>query len=176
MNIKKLSLALGLSMSLVAGAAYASSGNGTVTFIGSIITAPCSIAPESVDQTVNLGQISNMALENGGKSTPQPFTIKLLGCDVSALTDKTVTTTFTGTASSVSTNRLAIVGTASGASVAITNNSAVDIPLGQPSSPTLIQNGNNILLFSAYLQGDGASATIVPGEFQAVANFTLDYQ
>lgn len=39
----------------------ADQGHGTVTFTGSIIDAPCSIAPESIDQTVNLGQISNVA-------------------------------------------------------------------------------------------------------------------
>ena len=34
------------------------SGHGKVTFTGSIIDAPCSIAPESIDQTVDLGQVS----------------------------------------------------------------------------------------------------------------------
>ncbi|MDI6978669.1 type 1 fimbrial protein, partial [Serratia sp. Se-RSBMAAmG] len=32
--------------------------SGKVTFTGSIIDAPCSIAPGSVDQTVSLGAIS----------------------------------------------------------------------------------------------------------------------
>ncbi|WP_162873675.1 fimbrial protein, partial [Klebsiella pneumoniae] len=63
-----------------------------------IIDAPCSIAPESIDQTVDLGQVSNVALKNGGKSNPRPFEIKLEQCDITTL--KTVKTTFSGVASS----------------------------------------------------------------------------
>ncbi|MDI7374327.1 type 1 fimbrial protein, partial [Cronobacter sakazakii] len=47
---------------------------------------------------------------------------------------------------------------------------------GEASAAHQLQEGNNTLLFSAYLQGDGASATIVPGDFTAVADFTLAYQ
>ena len=49
------------------------------------------------------------------------------------------------------------------------------ITLGAATAPQDLQEGNNTLLFSAYLQGDGASAVIVPGEFTAIADFTLDY-
>ncbi len=53
-----------------------------VTFKGAIIEAPCSIAPESIDQTIELGQISNMALADGGKSSPKTFDIALQNCNV----------------------------------------------------------------------------------------------
>ncbi|MBU5899673.1 fimbrial protein, partial [Vibrio cholerae O1] len=75
----------------------ADQGHGKVNFIGSIIDAPCSIAPESIDQTVDLGQVSNVALKNGGSSNPRSFDIKLEQCDTTTL--KSVSTTFTGSAS-----------------------------------------------------------------------------
>jgi len=175
MNMKKLVIAVAMASGMVMGSASAADqGHGTVTFIGSIIDAPCSISPDSVDQTVNLGEVSNVALKNGGTSEPQPFDIKLEQCDTSTL--KTVQATFTGAPSAGNPDLLGITGTAKGASIAITNGSGEVITLGTPSPAQTLQNGNNTLAFSAYLQGDGASATVVPGSFQSVADFTLSYQ
>ena len=176
MRFCKIALVLGMGVALTSGLANAADqGHGTVTFIGSIIDAPCSITPGSIDQTVNLGEISNKALENGGKSSPSPFDIKLENCDISALQDKTVTVTFSGTESTALPGHLAISGNASGASIAITNNDGTNIPLGTPGSPSVIQQ-DNTLSFSAYLEGNGASSAVVPGTFVSVANFTLAYQ
>jgi type 1 fimbria pilin len=150
-------------------------GRGKITFTGSIIDAPCSIAPESSDQTVNLGQISNVALKNGGKSVPRDFSIKLEQCDIATL--KTVTTTFSGSASKSNPDLLGIVGTASGASIAITDMGSNPIKLGEATTSKTLSNGNNTLHYSAYLQGDsGDSAKITPGEFSGIADFTLAYQ
>ncbi|MCK7230260.1 type 1 fimbrial protein [Enterobacter asburiae] len=175
MNAKKIALTIAMASVFAMGAANAATdqGHGTVTFTGSIIDAPCSITPESADQTVDLGQVSNLALKDGGKSVPQTFTIKLTQCDVT--TKKTVKTTFAGTESTAQTGLLALTGTAKGASIAIVSATGTVIPLGTPSAAQTLLTGDNNLEFSAYLQGDGASATIVPGTFKSVANFTLDY-
>ena len=79
MKLNKIMLAavMAFGVSTVANAAVKDQGHGKVTFSGSIIDAPCSIAPESLDQTVELGAISNVALKSGGKSTPRNFQIKL---------------------------------------------------------------------------------------------------
>lgn len=177
MKFSKFALAMGMGVAMMASAANAADqGHGTVTFIGSIIDAPCSITPDTIDQTVNLGQISTKALANGGQSTPRPFDIKLENCQVSALNDKTVTATFTGTASQVNPDRLAIAGTASGASIALTQDGNTPLKLGEASSPTTIRDGNNTLHFAAFLNGDGEDVPVVPGDFSAVANFALAYQ
>lgn len=169
-------LALATSAILVSGTVNAaSSGHGTVTFTGSIISAPCSIAPETIDQTVNLGQISYKMLASDGMSPPRPFEIKLENCDVTALADKTVTATFTGTESALRPGYLAIQGTASGASIAITADNGRNIALGQITPATVIQDNNNTLRFAAYLQGSHKER-VLPGEFTSVANFTLAYQ
>ncbi|MGL4723250.1 MAG: fimbrial protein [Scandinavium sp.] len=175
MKLNKLAVVMGLV--LASGsvmAAPADMGHGTVTFSGSIIEAPCSITPESVDQTVDLGQVSSTALANGGKSAPKAFQIELKNCDLGTLTK--VKTLFTGATSAGNPDLLGISGSASGASIAITDGSGQVIDLGTASAPQTLQNGNNTLSFSAYLQGDGASATVVPGDFTSVANFSIAYE
>ncbi|MEX5760539.1 fimbrial protein, partial [Providencia hangzhouensis] len=145
---------------------------------GSIIDAPCSISPDSIDQTVELGQISNVALVNGGKSSPRSFDIALENCDMTGF-DKGVQLTFSGAAASFdNTNKtLGIVGTGAGAGVQITNGSGNIITLGTPTPFQNIQDGNNTLRFSAYLVGNGGDIkTITAGEFSSVADFTLSYQ
>ncbi len=171
--------------SMVSTANAANQGSGSITFTGSIITAPCSIAPDSVDQTVNLGSVANKALENGNKSSPQTFNIKLQNCDISDLSNKTVTTTFTGTPSAGNANNLGLNGSAKGASIVLSQGGA-DIKLGEATAATKVIEGTNTLTFAAYLQGETTTAAsgttpatyakIVPGDFKSVANFVLAYQ
>lgn len=175
MNMTKALLAAFIALGVTSAANAADNGHGKVTFKGSIIDAPCSIAPESLDQTVELGQVSNVALQNNGKSTPRNFTIKLENCEFGTPpASNKVALTFTGAETAAGNGRLGITGTASGASVGITDGSGSLIKLGEAINAQTLQNGNNTLPFSAYVQGDGA--TITEGDFQAVADFTLAYQ
>jgi len=176
MKMNKALLAIAVAFGLTSVAQAADQGHGKVTFTGSIIDAPCSIHPDSIDQTVDLGQIANVALAGGGKSTPRNFTIDLENCMFGTpATRNNVTVTFTGMESAAGNGLLGITGTASGASVAVTDGSGTVIELGTPIKAQLLQEGNNTLSFSAYLQGNGASATITEGNFQAVTDFTLAY-
>ena len=85
-----------LTLGLLAGSiSVAHAADGTVTFLGSVHSGACSIKPGSVDQTVRLGAIAKHQLESGGKSTARSFYIELEGCDLSSLTDKTVTSAMT---------------------------------------------------------------------------------
>lgn len=167
-----------VSLFMLAGSASmvqaAGAGQGTVTFEGSIIEAACSIAPESVDQTVGLGQIAKSQLEEGGASQPEPFEIKLVGCDTETL--KSVSTTFTGGVSKDVPGALGIVGTASGAGIIMRDSTGADVVLGTPTASQPIQDGNNTLLFGAFLKGAAAADAVVPGEFTAITNFSLAYQ
>lgn len=175
MKLNKIMMAAVLAFG-AASVAQADQGHGTVTFTGSIIDAPCSIDPTSIDQTVNLGQVSNVALAKGGTSKPENFDIKLVNCSVGTI--KTVTTTFTGAPGKD--GRLGLTGTAKGASIAIFDGANAAIKLGEPTTATGIKDGNNTLLFSAYLKGDGTAtettSVVVPGDFKSIANFTLAYQ
>ncbi|ROL62660.1 fimbria A protein [Pseudomonas protegens] len=150
-------------------------GRGTVTFTGAVIDSPCSISSNSVDQVVELGLISNGVLQaNDGKGTSKPknFEIQLEGCSVA--TAKTVTTTFTGAAGKD--KRLGVTGNAKGVSIVIADGAGAPIDLGKPTVGHGLQEGNNTLLFSAYMQGDGVAADIVPGDFKGVVDFSLAYQ
>ncbi|WP_332459523.1 fimbrial protein, partial [Serratia marcescens] len=82
MKLNKIMMAAVLAFGVASVAHAKDQGHGTVTFKGAIIDAPCSITPETVDQTVNLGQISNVALKNGGQSSPKNFVIKLENCEL----------------------------------------------------------------------------------------------
>lgn len=160
------------SFANVASAATTDGGHGTVKFHGYIIDAPCSIDGGKTDQTIELGDISSDSLKLGGNSTPAPFTIDLKNCSLT--TAKSVTATFTGAAGSD--NNLGITGDAKGASIVLTDGAGTKINMGEPTAAQQLQNGDNSLSFSAYLQGDGASTAIVPGEFNSIADFTLSYE
>jgi type 1 fimbria pilin len=176
MKLNKIVLAVSLALGMASFANAADQGHGKVTFTGSIIDAPCSIAPESIDQTVELGQISNAALKDNGQSTPKNFDIKLESCSFGTPAAKNkVQVTFTGMESAGGKGLLGITGNAKGASVAITAADGQIIELGKPTKAHALQDGNNTLSFAAYMQGDGASAAITEGDFQAVADFTLAY-
>lgn len=168
-----LAVTLAMGMSSIANAA--DQGNGKVTFTGSIIDSPCSVTPDSIDQTVELGQISKSSLQDGGKSTPRNFEINLENCAFGEAQAKNkVNVTFTGMESVGGNGLLGITGTATGASVAITDGAGKRIQLGKANSTQILQDGKSTLAFSAYVQGD-AGATITEGDFQSVADFTLAY-
>lgn len=179
MKLNKIMLAAVVAFGMSSMAVHAANeGQGTVTFTGSIIEAPCSITPETVDQTVELGQVSNALLKKGGKSTPKAFTIDLENC-VLEENKKNVAVTFTGVESNITGHdgMLGISGQASGASVAITDAGGNLIKLGSASPLVGVNEGNTSLRFAAFLQGDSSeSADVVPGDFTAVADFTLAYQ
>lgn len=183
MKLSKIALAMGLGMALVSGFANAAAsgvttpavggqGHGTVHFKGEIIDAPCSISPESADQTVDLGQVSNSALANKGTSSPVSFDIKLQNCDIS--TYKTVKATWSGTPDQNMQTAWGITGTASGAAIILRDASEKQIELGQETAPTTLTADDTTIAMSAFLQGDGT--TVVPGEFTGAADFVLSYQ
>lgn len=176
MSMNKALLAAVIVLGSTSMAHAADQGSGHVKFSGTIIDAPCSIKPEAVNQTVEMGQISNAALQNGGQSTPRSFSIGLENCTFGTEESKNkARVTFTGMESAAKNGLLGITGAAKGASIAITDGSGAVIELGKPTAEQVLQASNNTLSFAAYMQGDGESATITEGDFQAVANFTLAY-
>ncbi|MGY2374350.1 fimbrial protein [Pseudomonas sp. SDO524_S393] len=164
-----------LSVGLLAGSmSVANAADGTVTFLGSVHSGACSIKPDSVDQTVRLGAIAKHQLQAGGKSEARRVLIELEGCDLTGLTDNTVTTTFTGAPSAVVPGAIGTVGGAGGVGIMMTHGNAL-VELGKPTAPQIISAGDNTLEFGAYVQG-AATDPIIPGDFSAVTNFTLAYQ
>lgn len=164
-----------VAMALVSfGANAADQGHGKVNFKGTIINAPCGIAPESADQSIDFGQISKAHLNNGGLSIKKDVDIKLVNCDFGdPAVGNTVSVAFTGTT----------VGNAETLGLSDTN--AVIKMTGQDgkfvqfdgktaSNTTTLMNGDNTLHYQAWVQ-KGAQA-VTEGDFTAVANFTLAYK
>ncbi|HDX8594258.1 TPA: fimbrial protein [Aeromonas dhakensis] len=180
--------ALALSLALSTGAAFAEEtpppatnppvdqGHGTVRFIGAIIDAPCSIAPESVDQTVQMGEIANVLLNKQGATPLRPFEIHLEDCDFATASDATVT--FNGIPADTAKKSLALNGGGSGGAISLVNKqNGEEIVLGTPTKVASLVNGDNHLKFGAKVistVAEGGKA--VPGEFDASADFIMTYQ
>lgn len=176
MKFNKSVIALGLGLALSASAfAGTNQGSGQVHFKGEIIEAPCSITPDTVDQTVDMGKIATSALANGGRSDSFPFQIDLKNCSTTALSDSTVTVTFEGPRDGLDNAALGIEGQAKNAAIYLTNGGGKTIDLGQPSDAIQITDGSNTLNFSSYLKGY-TETMATPGEFTATTNFVLTYQ
>ena len=181
MKANKILVAMGVGSMLLCGSAFAAAGgagSGKVTFNGEIINAPCSVAPESVDQVVEMGQITTKELANGGESNSKPFSIKLLNCEISDAEDA-VKVTFSGAKDPVDSSLLVIGGgQAAGAGIKMTAPGGAPIVLGTPTSAFTLVNGDNELPFSAVLKGYASQDTnpLTAGAFTAVTNFTLSYE
>lgn len=185
MKLSKIALVMGISMTLISGFANAeeassttvaagNAGHGTVHFKGEIIDAPCSISPDSADQTVDLGQVSTASLKDGGESAPVAFSIKLQNCSIS---DKsTVTATWSGTEDTNQTGVWGITGTASGAGIILRDASEKQIKLGAETAKTTLTANDTTIAMSAFLKGDGDKIDVVPGAFTGAADFVLAYQ
>lgn len=92
-NFKRSVLATAfISSAFISQAFAADEGNGRVHFTGTVINAPCSIAPNSTDINVDLGQVSNKVLETGNKHSENvSYNIDLQDCDLSEQTAGSVT-------------------------------------------------------------------------------------
>lgn len=183
--------ALALTLAMAASSAYAGDGDnpppptnpplqdqghGTIKFIGAIIDAPCSIAPESVDQTIQMGEIANSLLDKQGSSPLRPFEIHLEACDFATASDATVT--FNGIPADTAKKSLALNGGGSGGAISLVNKqNGEEIVLGTPTKVANMVNGDNHLKFGAKVISTVASGgKAVPGEFDASADFIMTYQ
>lgn len=175
----KPTLGVVFAFSLCSVANAADQGQGVVNFKGTVIDAPCGIAPESADQTIDFGQISKSHLTAGGISVKKDLDIKLVNCDFSD-TDakKTVSVTFSGTAVTGHPDEL---GTASDTGTAVVISSSdgtlVKFDGATSSGSTQLQGGNNTLKYTTWVKKSSATnAEVKEGDFTAVTNFNLTYQ
>lgn len=179
MKMTKAVMAGAVAMALVSFGANAakSQGQGTVNFKGSVIDAPCGIAPESADQTIDFGQISKAHLNNDGISMKKNVDIKLVNCDFGTATapaalKNNVKVTFSGVNTGGDFTALGLSTTNAVIKMSGQDGKPVKFD-GTAVSTTKLQNGDNTLRYQAWVQkGDKA---VTEGEFSAVANFALAY-
>lgn len=179
MKMIKTVMAGAVAMALVSfGANAANQGHGVVNFKGTVIDAPCGIAPESADQSIDFGQISKAHLEANGISVKKNLDIKLVNCDFSAPdAKKTVSVTFDGTPVAGHVDELGTAGdTGTAVVVSGSDGSLVKFDASQPSNTTQLQEGNNTLRYSTWVKKSNAANAVKEGDFTAVAHFNLTYQ
>ncbi|PNQ54613.1 F7-2 fimbrial protein [Vibrio agarivorans] len=159
----------GMSSSVMAAA-----GEGVVKFHGTVVEAPCGIAPESADQTIDFGQLSRAHLENDGISMKKNVDIKLVNCVIDNKTNNMVSVTFNG----------AVVDNTADKELGTAGNTGTAIVMSGPNGPVLFGTKNksqkfgansNTLRYSAWVK-KATGATVTEGSFSAVSNFTMEYQ
>lgn len=170
-------IASAVAMTLVSFCANAANqGQGVINFKGTVINAPCGIAPESADQSIDFGQISKAHLNNNGQSIQKPVDIKLVNCDFSdgSAPNKTVEVQFTGTteAGGAATD-LGLSRTNAIIRMAAQDGTLVTFDGSSKSNATKLMDGSNTLHYQAWVQ-KGQKA-VEEGDFTAVANFNLTY-
>jgi len=157
-----------------ANAATPATGNpGTIRFIGEIVSGACGIDPNSLDQTVSLGQVPAGTFKNvGDRSSPTKFDIVLTECDTS--TYKNAQFTFTGTQDANVPALFATTGLATNVGIRLQASAGEFLDNGkQQVAPVVLQNGDNTVTFAAMYES--TAATVTPGEADSVANFTVAY-
>ena len=171
--MKQRILALLVAAAAISPVAHAA--DGTVKFTGKILDSACTVDASTKDQTVALGQIDKGAFSAAGDTAAATrFSIKLTACPATVTSAKVK---FDGTADAGNNNVLALTsgtGVATGVGVQLANADGSVLPLYTDStSTTLSTTGVNTLDFVArYI---ATAATVTPGEADATANFTVNY-
>ncbi len=163
-----------VAMTLVSFCANAANqGQGVINFKGTVINAPCGIAPESADQSIDFGQISKAHLNNNGQSIQKPVDIKLVNCDLEGAS-KTVEVQFTGTTAVDEQNTdLGLSKTNAIIRMAAQDGTLVAFDGSNKTNATKLMDGDNTLHYQAWVQK--GTKNVEEGEFSAVANFNLTY-
>lgn len=184
--LKKTLLATATAAALIGPAAAfaADFGQGTITFTGAVLDAPCSIPAADTNQTIDLGQISkNDLTANGNFSATLPIEIHLTGCNFTMSTGA-------NPAPQLTKLKIAFAGTFSDATKAILTNTApngaanVGIQIvdnagkvisSTPAAEQTLAAGNlNTLRYGVRLINTGTAAATA-GKVGAQVVFTLTY-
>ncbi|EIE3257554.1 type 1 fimbrial protein [Escherichia coli] len=176
----KTVMAGAVAMALVSfGANAADQGHGKVNFKGTVIDAPCGIHPDSVDQTIDFGQISKAHLNADGESIHKQLKIELVNCDFSEPgAPKTVKVAFSGTSDAAHPDELGTAGgTGTAVVVSASDGSFVKFDGSTPNNSTDLKEGNNTLNYMTWVKkaSNATDGKVKEGDFTAVANFNLTY-
>lgn len=177
MNIRAVLTVAALSSMLIfsVGANAADAGSGIIHFKGSVIDAPCSITPDSIDQTIELGAVSKKSFKKvGDHSSPAKGEIKLVDCELGEGENaiSKVSVTFSGVTDSDVTQLLNNESDASGVGVRLLDKEGQNIVLNTPVEHPLSKN--SVISFQAYMEATKAEITV--GDVTANATFKLAYK
>lgn len=154
-------------------------GDNNVYLHGALVAEPCVVPPGDEEIPLDFGTIIDKYLYLNSRTLGQAFEIHLEECDVTL--GKTVSVTFSGAENSALPGLLAIDGSsaATGIAIGLETPSAKPLLLNQASNKSLLEEGSNIIILKAYVQGEPeaiANETIERGPFSAVVTFSLEYE
>ncbi|CAM6466051.1 fimbrial protein [Enterobacter intestinihominis] len=182
---KKLLLAAAMA-GIVSGSAFAEDqGSGKIKFKGVVIDAPCSIAPDSVDKEVDLGEVTTAVINANKKSTPVPVDINLENCQLDDPADETdtpitkVDVTFTSAATDATDTSLmsnTFANSAQNVGVRLLDNAESNITLGQQQELDLLAGSTTQTLHFKAVMEVPTGKTATAGQVEATANYVLMYK
>lgn len=158
-------------------------GSGRIHFTGTVINAPCSVAPGDADINVDMGQVANKVLETGNKfSQNVNYTIHLQDCNLAAQTAGTVeypamskvAVSFGGTADSSVAELVANTGSAKGAAIRLIDANGDLLKIGDTSKDINLVTGNNELVFAARVEAN--NQPVSTGTIVSQATYALNYK
>lgn len=129
------------------GANAANQGQGVVNFKGTVIDAPCGIAQESADQSIDFGQISKSHLDADGISVKKDLSIKLVNCEP----NKSVQVTFAGATVAGAATELGTAGD-TGTAVVISGQDGKLVSFGAAGAAQNLKEGENMLHYSSWVK------------------------
>ncbi|MGX5101557.1 fimbrial protein [Enterobacter cloacae] len=186
MHTGKKTLLIVAMAAIISGSAFADDqGSGKIKFKGVVIDAPCSIAPDSVDKEVDLGQVTTAVINANKKSTPVAVDINLENCQLDDPGDETdtpitkVDVTFTSAATDATDTSLMSNTYASGAQnvgVRLLDNAEANITLGAENEVDLLPGSTTQTLHFKALMEVLAGKTATAGQVEATANYILMYK
>lgn len=157
-----------IALALVAGSAFVgvANANGTITMTGSITDATCNVG---TDVSMDFGTVGANGMPVVGDATgATPFQIALTGCP----TDTDVAVKFSGTPDTNNGDLIATSGDAEGVAVGIYEaNGTTRIPVGVESATKTVTGAASLDFIAKYVR----TATVVPGDADALVDFTLVY-
>ncbi|EOW9380078.1 fimbrial protein [Vibrio cholerae] len=145
-----------------------------MTITAEVVGQPCSLRPGDEIIPVDFGNINNKELLRDGRTPSRSFQLHLDECEPSIA--DSVSVTFSGVASEERALLALSAGSqAKGIAIGLEQGGQA-LPINKPSRALTISKGSNVLDFAAYVQLlPSAQTGVTPGNFNATANFTLDY-
>ncbi|HCH6767355.1 TPA: type 1 fimbrial protein [Serratia marcescens] len=167
---------------------------GTVSFHGGLLSSPCSLTPDSRDQSVDLGDVSARDFRNAGdRSAPVRFRLSFRNCllgaraladnpagprngDASRLYlqgEQAATLVFLGESDVDNPSLLKLNGGVQGIGLRLQDQQGQALELNQRSRPYILQPGSNTLWFSASVES--TQQAVMAAGFAAVAHIQVIY-
>ncbi|WP_322740633.1 fimbrial protein [Providencia heimbachae] len=152
-----------------------------VRFDGTLVEDACEVYPGDENIELDFGTVIDKYLYLNTRTHSQPFTIRLINCDL--VLGKEVQVTFTGNESTTLPGLLALDSISQAKGIAVGLESAGGTPIKLNKMKDYVQalhagNGNNVSL-QAYVQAEPQALqarNIILGNFVATTTFMLEYE